>query len=79
MIFIFGLDDGKVEETQTNSVQKCQRCGNVERWVAAKQVMRASLFFVPVLPVKKKYFYYCPICRDGQRISEKEYERLVNH
>lgn len=53
MIFIFGLDDGKVEETETNNVEKCPRCGNVSRWIAAKQTMRASFFFIPVIPVKK--------------------------
>lgn len=77
MIFIFGVNDGNVEEKQSNRTETCQRCGNTSRWIAAKQSMKASLFFIPVFPIKTKYYYYCPICRDGYQITKEEYERMI--
>ncbi len=77
MIFIFGVNDGNVEEKQTNRTETCQRCGNTSRWIAAKQSMKASLFFIPVFPIKTKYYYYCSICRDGYEITKEDYERMI--
>jgi len=77
MIFIFGFNDGKEKATETTHTEHCSRCGNTNRWMVSKKPVNASLFFIPVFPVKMVYRYYCPICRNGSKISKEKYERLV--
>jgi len=78
MIFIFGVNDGKEKATETAHTEHCSRCGNTSNWMVSKKPVNASVFFIPIFPVKTVYRYYCPICSDGKKISREKYERMIN-
>jgi hypothetical protein len=40
----------------------CPRCGNHVAHPVQKQVLRISVFFVPLIPLKTKYTVTCTAC-----------------
>ncbi|NPD45522.1 MULTISPECIES: zinc-ribbon domain-containing protein [unclassified Lentimicrobium] len=78
MFVIFGLDDAKPEITVSTFTNHCHHCNNTTKWHYAKHQTSFSLFFLPLFPVKTKYYYLCPICNHGDEISSNEYQRMTN-
>ncbi len=78
MFVIFGLDDAKPEIIIGKQEKYCNHCHNTAFWHLAKHQTRVSLFFIPLIPVKTKYYYLCPICNHGDEISSDEYQRKQN-
>ncbi|WP_421753831.1 zinc-ribbon domain-containing protein [Croceimicrobium sp.] len=79
MIFIFGYDQkdnllGPTEE------RKCPHCHNTSYFQLREIKNFISLFFIPVIPVKRKLIEHCPICNWAQEIpktSENYYRDLA--
>lgn len=78
MFVIFGLDDSKPEITVSQQQNHCFRCNNTSNWHIAKHQTSFSLFFLPIFPVKTRYYYLCPICNHGDEISSEEYHKKIN-
>ncbi|RKE03182.1 zinc-ribbon domain-containing protein [Marinifilum flexuosum] len=76
MIFIFGANDKVVEKQQQYAQEHCYNCNNTSNWILEKNATYASLFFISVFPIKTRYIYYCPICRNGRQLEKEEYERM---
>jgi len=74
MFIIFGLDDAKPEKTVLKQEKYCSHCHNTTFWHLLKQQSRVSFFFIPLIPVKSRYYYLCPICQHGDEITKDEYE-----
>ncbi len=76
MFLIFGVDNRKVEEKQSQKMEHCLHCNNTSYWLAAKATDNVSLFFIPLIPFKTTYSYRCPICNQGRMITKEEYDLI---
>lgn len=76
MFLIFGVGDKKAEEFQVAKTEHCFHCNNARQWTATKVTEHISLFFLPVFPYKSTYWYTCPICNQGRKITKEEFERM---
>jgi len=78
MLFIFGAG----YQTHTNraylKARYCFHCNNSARWILSKTTTLISLFFIPVIPYKNEYAEYCPVCKQGKKLSRSEYENNLN-
>lgn len=74
MIFIFGANDKVIEQQQCYTQKHCFHCNNTTNWILEKNAMFASLFFINVVPIKTRYIYYCPICKNGTQLNQEEYD-----
>jgi hypothetical protein len=56
----------------------CHVCGRTGSLLLVREVTKLSLFFVPLIPVRKKYVLECqnPVCRSRTRIDKREARRL---
>ena len=77
MIFIAGTQP-KTEKYRAAETKYCFRCNNESRWIVQKTRYFITLFFLPVVPVKTKYTYYCPICGNTFELTGEEYYNLIN-
>jgi len=77
MFVIFGIDEAQPEITISKQERYCSHCHNSTFWHLAKHQTRVSLFFIPLVPVKTKYFFLCPICNHGEEISSTEYHSKI--
>lgn len=71
MFLILGVDADNYEKKNENFSTYCSHCHNSTQWIKAKEVQKISLFFIPLIPIKTKYFRYCPICKYGEEITEE--------
>jgi hypothetical protein len=57
----------------------CHVCGRTGNLLLVREVMKLSLFFIPLIPVRTKYAVECqnPGCRAYTRIDKREAERLL--
>lgn len=78
MFVIFGLDGAKPEITQSKEYLNCPNCNNQRFWNLIHERTNFSLFFLPVFPVKNKYYKACPICNYGKELSKEAYQQLLN-
>ncbi len=77
MIFIAGAGPGKVEKYVTRKTVHCFHCNNDTPWILEKTKYYVSLFFIPVVPVKTQYRFYCPICGNTRQLEKEEFNRMV--
>ena len=78
MFVIFGFDESKPEIVVSNQEKFCDRCFNTNYWVLTKHQSQFSVFFIPLFPVKSKYYFSCPICNNGEKITADTYNRMIN-
>jgi len=76
MIFIAGTQP-KTEQYQSLQVRHCTRCHNDSQWILQKNQQFVSLFFMPVVPFKTEYVYYCPICGNAEALDRKTFELKI--
>ncbi|HAG17341.1 MAG TPA: hypothetical protein DCG69_12605 [Bacteroidales bacterium] len=78
MFVILGLSDSKPEITKSNDFLNCPNCNNQRFWNLIHERTHFSLFFLPVFPIKEKYYKACPVCNYGQELSKTDYYYLLN-
>lgn len=76
MFIIFGWNHQDI--TPYGPVEKieCQNCHNTEFWHLNKIKRFFTLFFIPIFPHSKDYWYYCPICNYGNKLNSDEFQTL---
>lgn len=79
MFVIFGLDDAKPEITISKRQKYCNHCHNTTFWQLTRHQTRVSLFFIPLIPVKSRYYFLCPICQHGDEMSKEAYYQHLNN
>ena len=77
MFFIFGAGHKANEEYQLDTITHCKHCNNDAKWMIGKVTHKASLFFVPIVPYKFEYITYCPICKNGHKITKLDFEQKL--
>lgn len=73
-LFISGMIP-KITRQQTSEAVYCFNCHNTLRWTLIKEVSWISLFFVPIIPLRTRYYAQCPICSATHSISKESFER----
>ena len=76
MIFIAGAGHPKSEKHIALKTEYCFRCNNTSHWIIDKTKYFISLFFIPTVPFKTEYTYYCPICGNAKRLNKEEFETM---
>ena len=78
MFVIAGLSGSKPEITKSNEYILCPHCNNQRFWNLIHERTNFSLFFLPVFPVKDKYYLSCPVCNYGNSLTKNEYTERIN-
>jgi hypothetical protein len=77
-VIIFGYHGGKRKDLGEALPMRCPRCNNttVYRWMAVTSWF--SLFFIPVLPLKRRDYLVCPICTRALELRREQREMAAN-
>jgi len=74
MIFIAGAGHPKSERHITLKTEYCSHCNNNSYWILDKTKYYISLFFIPTVPFKTDYLFYCSICGNSRKLTKEEFE-----
>ncbi|MEY8522172.1 zinc ribbon domain-containing protein [Lachnospiraceae bacterium 38-10] len=76
MLIIWGFRDTD-RELGTVDYLHCNRCNNDSNWRLQRTTSWFTLFFIPVIPYRRVYYVYCPICRWTTEIPKAEAKRIM--
>lgn len=77
MMIIWGL--GKVTHKFYGTVmsRQCSRCNNQSNWQLCVARTWFTLFFIPVIPYRKRYCIVCPHCKSYIEIDKERFDELL--
>jgi hypothetical protein len=78
MIIIAGAGHPKSEKFITLKTEYCQRCNNQSYWILEKTRYYVTLFFIPTVPYKTEFSFYCSICGNAIALDKNEFDNKVN-
>ena len=78
MLVIFGFGHKTNEEWNLNHQEHCSRCNNLVNYKLHKITHWFSLFFIPLIPFKTEHWKSCPVCRQGLKLNNDQYVKLLN-
>ena len=61
----------------TSGITQCGHCGNDINYNLTKVTTWATLFWIPIFPFSFKYYWLCPLCKYGYKITKKEAMDIV--
>lgn len=76
MLIIWGFRDTD-KELGTVDYLHCNRCNNDSNWRLQRTTSWFTLFFIPVIPYRRVYYVYCPICHWTTEIPKEEAKRIM--
>lgn len=76
MLIIWGFRDTD-RELGTVDYLHCNRCNNDSNWRLQRTTSWFTLFFIPVIPYRRVYYVYCPICHWTTEIPKEEAKRIM--
>ncbi len=76
-LFIAGISPGKPQRWRTLKPEYCPHCHNTERWILEKVKHNLTFFFIPLIPVRTDYLYYCPICGYQKPVDKETFEYKI--
>ena len=56
----------------TDKKFRCTHCNNVAYQKVFRRDKKFALFWIPLFPLDTEYFWCCPICNFGQKISRDQ-------
>lgn len=76
MFIIWGFRD---LDTDLGTVDylHCSRCNNDSNWRLQRTTSWFTLFFIPVIPYRREYYVYCPICHWTTEVPKEEAKRIM--
>jgi len=54
----------------------CTHCNKAEIWQLCIVRTWFTLFFIPVIPYKKRYCVVCPNCESYRELTEEQFEKM---
>lgn len=78
MIIIAGAGHPKSEKHITLRTEYCSRCNNNAYWILEKTRYHITLFFIPTIPYKIEYRFYCSICGNDRQLDKNEFNQKVS-
>lgn len=76
MFIISGFTE-RDTELGTVDYLHCSRCNNDSNWRLMKTTSWFTLFFIPVIPYRRVYYVYCPICHWITKVPREEAKRIM--
>ena len=55
----------------------CNSCNNDSNWKLRRTTSWFTLFFIPVIPYRRVYYVYCPICHWTAKVPREEAKRIM--
>lgn len=56
----------------------CPVCNNTISYNVVRHFIWFSLFWIPLIPLSKKYFLCCPVCKSEKKITKQQAMLLIN-
>ena len=78
MFVLFGFGHRTNKEYKMREVTQCYHCNNASNWIMRRQMSWFTLFFIPLVPYRTDYSIFCPICKNGYKITQEEFEKKSN-
>jgi hypothetical protein len=77
-MIIFGYHGGKRKDLGEALPMSCPRCNNLTtyRWMSVTSWF--SLFFVPLIPLRRHDYLVCPICTRAVELTRDQREMAAN-
>jgi hypothetical protein len=77
-VIIFGYHGGKRKDLGEALPLHCPRCNNATtyRWMSVTSWF--SLFFIPLIPLKRRDYLVCPICTRAIELTRDRREMAAN-
>jgi len=75
-MIIFGWGHQTIKKIGVVYKNNCSHCNNEVYLELARYRTWFTLFFIPVIPYKTKYFLGCPICQYGVTLSGDQLETI---
>ncbi len=72
MLIIWGTKPFIKEMGSSMRPYRCGNCGNVSNYRVFRRWTWFTLFWIPIIPLGKKYFITCPICNYGSKIKKNQ-------
>ena len=75
MFYIWGIGRAR-KNTRVLVKDNCNNCGTTQNMNIVMDYGYASLFFIPIVKVNKKYYVVCPGCGAYKQISKREFKAI---
>jgi Fe2+ or Zn2+ uptake regulation protein len=75
MFFIWGVGNAR-KYTNVFVKETCDRCGTTQNINVIMEYSYGSIFFIPVIKLRKKYFVVCQRCGSFKEISKREFKAI---
>ena len=79
MIIIAGAGSPKIEQYVSMKIEHCFRCNNNKNWILQKTSLFITVFFLPVVPYKTTYTYFCPVCNNTIELTKEKFDFKVKN
>ena len=81
MFFIFGWGQRKVQDHGPLPPRPCPRCRNREPWRLQTVSEWLTVFFIPLIPLRRHHVAVCPVCGYAQALTAAALEeaRRLGH
>ncbi len=76
-MIIYGTRGFKKIIGSTMKAYSCDRCGNTMAFEVVREWIWFTLFFIPLIPLYRKYYLVCPHCRGMVQIKKKELDAYM--
>ncbi|MDE7423431.1 MAG: zinc-ribbon domain-containing protein [Lachnospiraceae bacterium] len=61
-----------------NGIKVCQQCNHAGRFMVKREILWATLFWIPILPIWFQYYVVCPNCNMRYKVKRKEVFQLLS-
>ncbi len=77
-MLIFGYRAGKRKDLGEALAMRCPRCNNTTFYRYMSVTSWFSLFFIPVIPLKRRDYLVCPVCTRALQLRKDQRELASN-
>lgn len=75
-MIIFGWGHQTIKNFGITFKNYCSSCNNEDYWQLLRITTWFTLFFIPIIPYKQKYFLMCPVCEKGIYLKGDKFDEL---
>lgn len=75
-MLISSLNSRTVEDIGQVIFYRCNHCHKETMWELKKVTGWFSLFFIPIIPYEFDYYFMCPQCNYGYKLTKSDFKRI---
>ena len=76
-MIIYGWGKQTVKDYGESKYERCGNCDNPHKTHVIKITKWFTLFFIPIIPYSKKYYFICPACKSSREIDKHDIKRII--